>query len=204
MNKLTCVLLGTAALVALSAQAGPPGPDNINVISGNVLENGKGIIGINMVAGSGNAQLNAGALAVSVGQGAHSSLTLSQTVDVNGYDRSGAAVSTISANAFGQAAGLISINQASGQGNAQINGFSIGLGLGGGFVVDESSLAATVTGNTVEGDAQVPQGYREARIEGEALGRASGLVQINQLAGSGNATANSFKLNISVSSPSNN
>jgi len=169
------------------------------VISDFALEGGRGVIGVNVVAGDSNAQLNARALAVSVGQGVHASALIkaSQHVDFLGGGPD-SAVSLIGGNAFSNASGLISINHASGAGNAQLNDVAIGIAIGG-VALTESELDLTVTGQPV---SQLSQGggaqHREAMISESAFNGTSGVVQINQLAGSGNATSNSFGLSVSL------
>lgn len=169
--------------------------ENSALITNNVLQ-GQGRIGVNMAAGDQNSQINAAALAVSYGQGAHATLDLQQNVRLNEADWAHDSTSTITENAFANVTGVISVNQVSGLGNAQINAVAIGLGIEG-EAVTEVSLASTTTGYDAA-LAPTNTGHREARIDEKAFDGSSGLVQINQLAGSGNATANSFQLNINL------
>lgn len=168
------------------------------VIQDMTLEGSSGVIGVNISAGDSNAQLNARALAVSIGQGvASASIHAVQRVELLG-DAPDSAVSLIQGNAFSNASGMISVNHASGVANAQVNDIAIGFAIGG-VAVTESELSLTVTGQPVSqpNQAQIQQ-HREASISGSAFEGASGVVQINQLAGSGNATSNSFGLTVSV------
>lgn len=173
---------------------------NQSIISDMALEGSSGIIGVNIVAGDSNAQLNARALAVSVGQGVNvrASVNASQYVGFPDSDsRVGSAVSLIEGNSFANASGLISVNHASGSGNAQLNDVSIGFALGG-TAVTESELNQTVTGQpAIHADNNLTL-HREVSIGEGAFDGSSGLVQINQLAGSGNATHNSFGLSVSL------
>lgn len=169
------------------------------VIGDFVLEGSRGVIGINIAAGDSNAQLNARALAVSVGQGvsASSQIKVLQHVSLLGGGPD-SAVSLIEGNAFSNATGLISVNHVSGAGNAQLNDVAIGIAIGG-VAVTESELNLTVTGQPVNSlPEQIATQHREASISGSAFNGASGVVQINQLAGSGNATSNSFGLSVSL------
>lgn len=168
------------------------------VISDDVLTGARGVIGVNIVAGDSNAQINAHALSISVGQGVHTSSNIKTSQHVNYLEGPDSAVSLIEGNAFSNASGLISINHASGAGNAQLNDVAIGIAIGG-VALTESELNLTVTGQPV---SQLSQGagvqHREAVIGEAAFDGASGVVQINQLAGSGNATSNNFGLSVSL------
>lgn len=192
----TLFSLVTSTTLLISAQAfAEPWLENSALIDGSVLQ-GQGRIGVNMAAGDQNAQINAAALAVSYGQGAHATLDLQQNVRLTEAEWAHDSTSTITDNAFSNASGVISVNQVSGLGNAQINAVAIGLGIEG-EAVTEVGLASSTTGYNAE-LAPTDTGHREARIDEKAFEGSSGLVQINQLAGSGNATANSFQLNVNV------
>ncbi|MCV6590843.1 MAG: hypothetical protein OIF57_17765 [Marinobacterium sp.] len=188
-----------ALLLATPAMATSPLAANETLIDPGVLANSTGAIGLNMAAGDSNAQLNAGALAVTVGQGVAAPLVNGhQHVQLGEIAASTLQRSTIANGALANTAGLVSVNQVSGESNAQANGFAIGLGFEG-QVLAEAELAAEVTGNltwqeTAEGNAERSL---EARIENGAFRAAKGLVQINQLAGAGNRTANKFALEVS-------
>jgi len=202
MNKQhlnLCALVGAIILSTPSLAAGPLFENN-SLIDPRALSNSTGAIGLNMATGDGNAQLNAGALAVTVGQGVSSLVSAQQSVQLNEIAASTLQRSTIATGALANVAGLVSVNQASGESNAQANGFAIGLGLEG-QVLAEADLAAEVTGNLsyqAAGEGEAERSL-EARIENGAFRAAKGLVQINQLAGAGNKTANKFALEVSPS-----
>lgn len=196
----TLFSLVTSATLLISAHTvAEPLAENNALINGNVLQ-GHGLIGVNMAAGEQNAQINAAALAISYGQGAHSLVDLRQSVSVEEGDYAHDSFSAITDNAFSNVSGVISVNQVSGMGNAQINAMAIGMGLDGEAVTDVM-LESSSTGYTAD-LAPEDNGLREARIDEKAFNGASGLVQVNQLAGSGNATANSFQLNIKLGTES--
>ncbi len=203
-NTVSCGLLLLLSVSDLAAETPQkpelPGYSTTAVISDFALEGGRGAIGVNVVAGDSNAQLNARALAVSVGQGVSATAQIKASQHV-GLPEGGpdSATSLIGGNAFSNATGLISVNHASGAGNAQLNDFAIGVAVGG-VAVTESELNLTVTGQPV-GDAVVEDTsgqHREVAISDSAFSGSSGVVQINQLAGSGNATSNSFGLSVSL------
>jgi len=167
-------------------------------ISDQALEWASGLIGINMSAGDSNIQLNARALAITVGQGvANTELTAVQSAVANGTlpDR---AISEISGNALGHASGLVSINQASGVGNTQLNAFSLTMGSSIAPADDQLLGAASSGASSASFSGPGTTQERRASITGNALANTSGIVQINQLAGSGNATRNNFALSINT------
>lgn len=194
MKTLFSLVTSTALLISAPAFAETL-LENSSLINGNVLQ-GQGRIGVNMAAGDQNAQINAAALAVSYGQGAHATLDLEQNVRLTEAEWAHDSTSTITENAFSNVTGVISVNQVSGLGNAQVNAVAIGLGIEG-EAITEIGLASATTGYNAE-LAPTDTGHREARIDDKAFDGSSGLIQVNQLAGSGNATANSFQLNISL------
>jgi len=199
MNKqpLKLCVLTAALLTASQSQASGPMFENDSLINQGTLANSTGAIGLNIAAGDGNAQLNAGALAVAVGQGVSSLAQGQQRVELNEIAASSLQRSTIANGALANVAGLVSVNQVSGESNAQANGFAIGLGLEG-EVLAEAQLAAEVTGNlSYQQSESGADRSLEARIENGAFNSAKGLVQINQLAGAGNKTANKFALEVS-------
>ncbi|MCV6612633.1 MAG: hypothetical protein OIF55_17890 [Amphritea sp.] len=207
MNSTLCNKLSNGLLLLLVASqvaaespqlTGQVGYSTQAVISDFALEGSRGVIGVNVVAGDSNAQLNARALAVSVGQGvsATAQIKASQRVGLpNGGPDS--ATSLIGGNAFSNASGLISVNHASGAGNAQINDIAIGIAVGG-VALTESELDLTVTGQPVSASLANGAQHRQVSISDSAFTGSSGVVQINQLAGSGNATSNSFGLSVSL------
>jgi len=75
---------------------------------------------------------------------------------------------------------------------------AIALGFGGGEAIAESCLSAISTGQWPVTTNDTNNTIRQASVEKTAFVGASGLVQINQLAGSGNATANNFAVRVSL------
>jgi hypothetical protein len=60
--------------------------------------------------------------------------------------------------------------------------------------VSDGVLSATAANNGSQGQTVGVQTVREANISADAFRNVTGIVQINQTAGAGNATANSFVL----------
>lgn len=167
-----------------------------SMVDGNVLNSANGNIAVNLAAGDENMQLNAASLATSFGSGiAHAGVCGFQLTEKNGSSPD-AAMCTIGGEAFANVSGLIAVNQASGQGNAQANGVAIAIGV---EAVAENVLGAIVTGHEpVVADEKNGAPLRHASVDESAFKGARGVVQLNQLAGSGNATANSFAVRVSL------
>lgn len=167
-----------------------------STIDGGVLGNARGVIAVNMAAGDGNVQMNATALAANAGKGvAQAQVSGLQMTEMDTGSAPDVAMANIAQGAFAGAAGLISVNQASGQGNAQANGLAIALGIDG-EVVAESVLGATVSGQGLVEMERNRGMVQSVTVDDTAFAGARGVVQINQLAGSGNATANNLSLSI--------
>lgn len=100
----------------------------------------------------------------------------------------------ITGNALANSNGIIAINQASGIGNTQANSVNIVIGT-------NKPLANSVL---AQNDASAPvkvafphsKNLNAVAIGATAFKGAEGIVQINQVSGSGNASANSFALGI--------
>ncbi|OLL30291.1 hypothetical protein BTH42_18305 [Burkholderia sp. SRS-W-2-2016] len=101
---------------------------------------------------------------------------------------------SIEANAFSNTSGAVLVNQSAGAGNLQRNSTVIGTAALGVETVADGELSATAARSGSLGQSHGSQGVREASISSEAFRNVSGVVQINQAAGAGNATANSFVL----------
>lgn len=110
--------------------------------------------------------------------------------------------SEIGGSAFSNSTGVITVNQASGIGNAQAN--QVGFASGG---IAEIS-GAVLSGVTISpaGAAETAQsgdkpGRKIAEIADTAFQGTRGIVQVNQIAGSGNVTVNAFSLGVSAGFP---
>jgi hypothetical protein len=89
-----------------------------------------------------------------------------------------AETAAIGGNAFGNAQGLVMINQAAGDGNAQAN------------VAAVAGPGRVTAGAAVNVGRTASLSRATVTIGGGALAHASGLLQINQVGGAGNAQAN--------------
>ncbi len=100
----------------------------------------------------------------------------------------------IEGNAFSNSSGAVMVNQSAGAGNLQHNSVQIGTAARGIEIVAYAELSATTASNGGLGQQVGACGVREASIGQDAFKNVSGIVQINQTAGAGNVTANSFVL----------
>jgi len=101
---------------------------------------------------------------------------------------------SIEGSAFSNSSGAVMVNQSAGAGNLQRNSVLLGTAAPGVETVSDGVLSATAANNGGQSRAVAVQGVREAGISGDAFRNVNGIVQINQTAGAGNATANSFVL----------
>jgi hypothetical protein len=101
-------------------------------------------------------------------------------------------IARITDDAFAGARGVIAVNQASGSHNAQINAVAISAGpvvLG-----SDALLIAQRPGAPARSAGTASRSVAE--ISGGAFRSASGIVQINQIAGGGNVVHNAFSLRV--------
>lgn len=110
------------------------------------------------------------------------------------------AQSEIGGHAFSHATGVVGINQVSGAGNAQVNAMSMGGGHPSEEIRSVGTAMPTPPTNTVGQKSGRPVGnasdrYRAIINEG-ALSGISGVLQINQVSGIGNVTANHFSISM--------
>lgn len=197
--NITIVLASLIPLASVSADGVIPDmPASISssVIDGNVLSGARGRNAVNIAAGDANAQINAAAIALTPNGTASAGVITQQQNNRNASGVNGISVSNISGNAFQNNVGALSINQTSGVGNTQANAMLIGVGLEVN-VMTESMLSDTTTGAGLAA-SEPDTGTRNATISDGAFSGSRGLVQVNQSAGSGNSTANSFVLQIEL------
>ncbi|MGH8128943.1 MAG: hypothetical protein ACRETC_11405 [Gammaproteobacteria bacterium] len=189
--------VGLGANLAHAGDLGPQIPAYVtqSVIGPNALAGIRGRAAVNEAAGDSNVQSNAAALAAGVGVSSALVGTVQSTA-ANQASAPGIATATIGDGAFANVTGLLSVNQTSGIANAQSNTAALGMG-NGVEVVADSVLSTTISNAgpalTGAGNKTRQQGVS---ISNTAFEGARGLVQINQSAGSGNATANNFALSV--------
>lgn len=171
---------------------------NSSVIENSALSGVKGVSTTNMAAGDGNLQSNSGVLAI--GNTASSANTLMQHSRIGQGIANREEIIGIKDHAFQQSQGWLSVNQAAGQGNVQSNSFGVALG------ISVSSLSNTAL-QQVMADQQGLQGggddsskgaNRRIEVDKTSFEGVRGVIQVNQSAGMGNATRNSFQMNMAL------
>ncbi len=162
-------------------------------IDGQAMSGTSGASAVNMAAGDFNQQANLRAFAVggvvSVGsrQRQHGNLATAPAV----------ASASIGDNAYNDASGLASINQASGNSNAQLNLVAAALAVQGIRETAEDSLSNVVSasaGGHHPNTSSDKEGTRSVAVESSAMQGFQGVMQLNQAAGSGNVTSNQLLL----------
>ncbi len=169
---------------------------NHSTVERHALQETRGVISVNLAAGDFNLQFNGQAIAVSHevrGRGI-ADLRSVQNIQADRGMAGDVSVISVRENAFANAAGLIALNQASGIANAQANGISISIGVD--AQAADVDLAQTVSLTGLPATAAGVRGIRAIRVDPSAFRHARGVVQVNQSAGVGNATANSFSLTV--------
>lgn len=162
-------------------------------IGGEALRGVTGAVNINIAAGDNNVQSNSGAIAI----GSHAlgnNIVVQQISGDNDLEPDRTSV-RIRDDALSQASGWISINQAAGSKNVQSNTMSVALGVRGSSLTSEN-LSQVLSGSS--GPQEDSEGSRSSQrkieVESSAFRGATGVIQVNQSAGTGNATSNSFGL----------
>ncbi|WP_313495190.1 hypothetical protein [Stenotrophomonas sp.] len=165
-------------------------------IDGNALAGADGSIKVNQAAGELNLQANLHSMA----NGAHASATARslQLRQANSFNSPMQASATIGGNALAGASGIASINQASGGGNASLNAVTATLAAQGireasDEAMTSSEVLASAGGQSIVTD---PRATRRVGVEASALRGFDGVLQLNQIAGSGNATENRFSISV--------
>ncbi|WCM18892.1 hypothetical protein NDK50_15850 [Paraburkholderia bryophila] len=187
-----CLCFGGVALLAGQAHAQAVPGVGANATIGNGAGAGvTGAFAVNETAGLDNAQANQITLTNggSVGNANVGTQSASVAAKVT------TARASIEANAFSNTSGAVLVNQSAGAGNLQRNSTQIGTAAVLGVeTVSDGELSATAPKNGSLGQSIGVHSVREANISSDAFKNVSGIVQINQTAGAGNATANSFVL----------
>lgn len=174
-----------------------------NTISGQVAQGTQGISSVNTAAGDANQQANLHAFAL----GGHTLALLQarqHTYSNEAADASLNASARIGGNAYDNGRGIASINQVSGNGNTQLNGVVARLANQGIREATDGTLSATVSasagGQTSSNSHAQAGGTRNVAVDPSAMEGFNGVMQLNQVAGSGNASDNVLLLSAPASS----
>lgn len=201
---IRCLVLCLAAMLwspAVAAQSSDGYADMLDYlansrIDGRAFARSSGAIGANLAAGDHNLQTNLRSFA-SGGHG-DASANATQRRPNDQYDTPTHAAASIGGQAFRQASGLVSINQASGSGNAEVNLVAATLAHQGIREATDGNLLSTVSasaGGQVSPNPGVARsGTRTVAVESAAMQGFDGVLQLNQIAGSGNSISNQLGL----------
>lgn len=168
-------------------------------LDGHVLQGAEGSITVNLAAGDLNSQANLRAFAI--GPDAQAWIDARQRTAGNQADAPLDAQATIAGQVLAGAHGLVSINQASGSANTQLNAVAAALANQGIRETTDGSLSAAVSASAETQPGSEPgapgQGTRSVSVAAGAAQGFRGVLQLNQAAGSGNATGNILSLSVS-------
>lgn len=165
-------------------------------IEGTALAGATGAIAINQAAGDFNLQANMHSFAS--GQHAKADVRAAQVQQNNLSNAPMHASAIISGAALAGVSGIASINQASGSANTELNTVAASLAAQGireatDEAMSSSSAFASAGEQYVVND---PRTTREVGVESTALRGFEGVLQLNQIAGSGNATENVLSISV--------
>lgn len=180
--------------------AGMLGYLNHTRLDGRALSGADGAIVVNMAAGDLNQQANL--LGIASGDTAQVAIDARQLQSNNRVRANGAleARASIGGQALGGASGVAMINQASGIGNATLNIVTATLAQQGIRETNDEALAASGALASAGGQGTAARGgsagTRSVAVEDTALQGFDGVLQLNQIAGTGNTTANQLSMSV--------
>jgi hypothetical protein len=173
-----------------------------STIDGNAMRNTQGVTGVNQASGNGNLQGNLRAFAT--GDQAQAMIQAQQRAHAYAPNATVYASATISGHAYDNAQGIASINQVSGNSNTQLNGIAAALTKQGIREATDGTLSATVSASAGGQPSSNPHaqagGTRSVGVDPSAMEGFDGVMQLNQVAGSGNASDNLLLLSAPPSS----
>lgn len=165
-------------------------------IDGQAFSGSGGAVRINQAAGDLNLQSNLQGMAV--GQQALVQIEVWQRHAGDSATAPLRATVAIADGAFTDANGLYSINQVAGSGNAQFNAVTATLARLGIQEADDAAMATDAA--MPAGGAPSPLGQsgalRKAEVSASAMHGFRGVLQLNQIAGSGNETGNRLEISV--------
>ena len=207
MRRTASLSLMLAALAMLSPGASAGDDDYAAMLGyltssrldGNALRGAQGSIAANLAAGDLNSQANLRAFAA--GSNAQAQIDARQRLHANRVEAPLEATAIIAGHALSGVRGLASINQVSGSGNTQLNAVAAALATQGIRETTDGSLSAAVSASAevqpVTGSGARSEGTRSVTVAAGAMQDFRGVLQLNQTAGAGNATANILTLSVS-------
>lgn len=165
-------------------------------IDAQAFANSHGVIAINQASGDLNLQANSHSIAIGTIANAQIDQLQHHSNDISNSPLH--AEASIGGNALREASGIVSINQASGGSNVELNSMQLTLAQQGireasNEAMAASSAFASAGGQYVNRD---PQATRKVAVEASALRGFAGVLQLNQVAGSGNGLENKISISI--------
>ena len=189
---LLLVLFATPLMAQADDYSGMLAYLDVARIDGHALAGANGAIALNQAAGDLNLQANLHGIAT--GERADVLIGNRQLQAGNRVLSAPAhTTAVIDGNALAGASGIASINQASGIANTTLNVVSATLARQGIRETDDTALAAegsALAGGRDDTGRGVATGTRSAGVASTALRGFDGVLQLNQIAGNGNDTAN--------------
>lgn len=167
-------------------------------VDGAVFAGASGALALNVAAGDHNLQIQQRAIAV--GPRADAATAVRQTRHGDRSAAPAAASAVIAGRAFSGASGLAGIHQASGHGNAAFNAVALALAQQGIREADDDQALSSAFASAGQqhgfehGGATTDR--RVASVESTALQGFEGVLQLTQVAGSGNDTGNALSMSI--------
>jgi hypothetical protein len=181
------ILLGAVVAASLTGAA-HAGDDTVSIQGGRV----SGAATLNVAAGNGNQQVNAGVIA-----GGDVAKALPSILQGTGdaADSSGSQSAALAPGSFAGSTGWVAINGAAGSGNQEANLAIIALGTTGAALSDTALSQARASHETTTGpDTGAALHDRSVAIGDGAFADSSGLVQVSLIGGDRNSSANIFAL----------
>lgn len=197
-------LISSAVIASLSVLVAPAQADDYAAmlqylthtnIGQHALSGAKGVIGINMAAGDFNLQSNDRVVV----SGFNTSTSIGGEQSITGVMATEPDVATarIGGHALADVRGVVSINQASGVANIERNTM---------IITPQQIQPGEAELSAIQAESGAPHGVRSSgssktlrsvAIEETAMQGLEGVVQLNQIAGSGNVTANHLIISVS-------
>lgn len=161
-----------------------------------------GVFELNMAAGQSNRQVNIAELGIAPNGPANAIGAVSQPGNGNSSATTGPliAVSQITGRSFNNVRGALSVNQVSGNNNRQVNGLAILKAKSGeAKITTETDFLNNTVAHPVS-PAQLKKSDKSkvliANIDKTAFANASGMIQVNQIAGNNNLITNTMSIQI--------
>ncbi|MBQ0721088.1 MAG: hypothetical protein KBT88_03885 [Gammaproteobacteria bacterium] len=176
---------------------------NSNIQS--AFQNVSGITRVNVTAGTANLQQNSAAVAIIDSQvlSSFAKVKSTQHTDNPSFKNRHIVSAKIGPGAFNGARGMTSVNQSAGADNAQLNAMAVAVGGSRPFAIVEMDDAQLLGESQAAGLSLSAQAGSTAQVDAvtglstRAFNGARGVIQVNQAAGTGNLTSNSFTMSVS-------